>query len=167
MHTGGAHVAVVAAPKAGIDAQENLPAAKHFRPHFQWIEIIQGDSDALGKAEFVFGTRREIGGEQDSLRVKCRHRGEGVLEFSARHAFQGESRGIDPAQDLGVPIRLHGIGPALDRAHREYRGNRRVQALHVVHEGCGLARRNIKQHAALLRLLPPIQIPGGLRLVAK
>src|ERR1700689_316004 len=88
-----------------------------------------------------------------------------MLEFSARHALQGESRGVDLAQDLGMPIRLHGIRPSLDRAHAQHRRNRRIQSLQVVNKGGGLTRRNIEQRAALLRLLPPIQSPRRIRVL--
>src|SRR5258708_19553116 len=67
-----------------------------------------------------------------------------------------------------MPIRLHGIRPSLDRADAQDRRNRSVQGLHVIDIGRRLARRDVEQRAALLRLLPPIQRARGARvLVAK
>ncbi len=157
MHAGGAHVAVMAASKSRIDAQKDFLAAKQLRPHFQGMKIIQGHPDPLREAELVLGTRCKIRREQHALRIERRHRGKGMFEFAARHAFQRQAGGIDLAQDFRMPVRLHCVGPSLDRADAQDRGNRRIQGFRVVDVGGRFTLRDIEQHAALLRLFPPIQ----------
>ena len=74
VRAGGAHVMVMAAAEARIDAQKDLAAAKHLRPGLERVQIVQGDAHALGEAEFVFAARRKIGSEQYAFAASGRHR---------------------------------------------------------------------------------------------
>ena len=46
---------------------------------------------------------------------------EGVLELALRHALEHQARRMKAAQDLRVPVGLHGVGPAVDRLDRAAR----------------------------------------------
>ena len=163
VHAAGAHMLVMSAAESRIDAQEDLSAAKHLRPHFERIKIVQGDPHALGEANSYsargakFGVNSTRSGSRPGTERKC------VLEFAPRHALQGQTRGVHAAQDLRMPIRLHRIRPALHRAaraaprrwrHPESRRHRQRPPTRAPR--CRSARRR------LLRLLPPIQrLRGG------
>jgi hypothetical protein len=115
---GRAHVLVMPAADARIDAHEYLASSKHFRPVADRMQIVQGHAHAVLETEFVFAARREVRREQHSLGSDIGNRGEYLLELSLRDAFDHQACRIEAPQNIGVPIGLHRIGPAVDRATR-------------------------------------------------
>src|SRR5215470_1211378 len=72
VRAGGAHVLVVAAALARVDADEQVAALESLRPVTQRIEIIERDPNALLERALVFLPRREVRREQNSAAVDLR-----------------------------------------------------------------------------------------------
>ena len=50
LRAGRAHVMVMAAADAGVDAQEHAPALEDVRPVLQHVQVVDGDVHALRRA---------------------------------------------------------------------------------------------------------------------
>ena len=155
MRPGSAHMMMVAAAHTGVDAYKDVLAGEQFWPRAQRMQVIQRDPHALVEAKLVFPTRGKIRCEQDPLRREARYAGEDMFKLALRHAFERQAGPIQALQDLRVPVRLHGIGPAINGLHLTQAGYRRIHLIEIVDIRGRLARRNRQQLLALVRFAPP------------
>src|SRR5262245_468893 len=110
MNAGRTHLVVMAAPVAGIDANEYLTITEQLWPRFQRMEIVERHPDAgLGETPLVFLTRREVRREENALAIDAGQRLHHVLDLRSRHAFEVEALTLEQLQDFRVPVRLEGV----------------------------------------------------------
>ena len=116
VHAGRAHVLVMAAALARVDADEDLLALEALRPMPQRKQVVERDPDALLERLLVLGARREIRREQNALAVEVRQHFEHARDLARRHAFEVQAAVVDELQDVAMRIRLHRVEHGVDGA---------------------------------------------------
>src|SRR5262245_26067473 len=66
----GAHLRVMSAPIAGVDAQDDLAALEQLRPRLDGMQVVERDVDALFERPGVFSARREVRCEENPASIK-------------------------------------------------------------------------------------------------
>ena len=106
MHAGGAHVVVVTAPVAGIDAHQQVAPAEQFAPVTQRMQVVERHPRSALERPLVLVAGRKVGRKQDLLPIDGGDGLEHPLDFAARHA-------LEPEALLGKARRISGCGFAL------------------------------------------------------
>ena len=118
VHAGRAHVLVMAAALARVDADEDLLALEALRPMLQRKQVVERHPDALLERLLVLCARREIRREQNALAVDVRQHLEHARNLARRDALDVQAAVVHELQDLAVRIRLHRVEHRVDGLQR-------------------------------------------------
>ena len=150
---GGTHVRVMPAADAGVEAREDVMAAKQLRPGAERIAVVDGYAHAARECPGVLIARGKVRRVENAPRLQIWKKLEQPLNLAARDALELDPLSAQRPQQLRVRVGLHRVVHPRERPECAQRARRAAHRLEVVHEG----RLRIAERPEQLRALaaPP------------
>src|SRR5438552_14314904 len=132
---GGAHVSVVAATDAGVDAHEDVTVAEELRPAVERVSVVDRHPHSTLERPGVLRARCEIRRIEDACGLEIGKEREYPLDLAARHALELDAGGPQRPQELRVRIGLDGVVHPRERGEATQCPRGPLDSVEVVHEG--------------------------------